>query len=98
MPVHLPAEVASGGLVDCARNRGEIGRHMMLKTVFADVMQKMLQARDFDDSGAAERIQRIVRKNTLPRVAADDARSVVRREARKAHRTRFHAAHASSDC
>ena len=77
MPIHLPAEIASGGLVDCAGNRGEIGRHMMFETVFANVVEKVLQPRDLDDSGAAKGIQRIIGEAALANVATHFARCVI---------------------
>lgn len=39
VPIHLPAEVANGGFVDGAGSLGEVGRDVVLESVFADVVQ-----------------------------------------------------------
>ena len=43
--------------MDCVGHGREICRHMMLKAVFANVVEKSLQAWDFNDTGAAKGIQ-----------------------------------------
>ena len=68
---------------------GKIGGHVMLETVFADVVQQLLHLRNFDHAGAAESIQRIVGESAFADVAAHLAGGVVGREAGKAHLLRL---------
>jgi hypothetical protein len=67
----------------------------MLESIFADVVQQPLQARDLRDAYAAERVEGIVGERAFANVASDDPGSVVGGEAREAHSARFHAAY---DC
>jgi hypothetical protein len=58
--MHFPAEVLGAGLVDGGGGGAEIGGDVVLEAVFADVMEQVLQARNFDDAGASEGGERVV--------------------------------------
>ena len=61
----------------------KIRGHVMLESVFADVVQQLLHLRNLHHAGAAKRVQRIVGKRAFAHVAAHLAAGVVGREARK---------------
>ena len=63
----------------------KIRRYMVLKSVFANVVQQLLQLGNFDHARTAESLQRIVRKSAFANVAANFAADVVSRETREAH-------------
>src|ERR1700691_5279003 len=83
--MHLPSEVVGGSLVDRAGNGGEVGSHVMLEAVLADVAKELLHVGDFDDAGSAEGVEGIVGESALADVAGDAAGEVVGGEAGKAH-------------
>src|SRR5579871_4064824 len=60
VPVHLPAEIFGGCFVHGGVHGREIRRHVMLKSLLANVAQQFLHIRDLDHPGAAEGVQRIV--------------------------------------
>src|ERR1700724_2221320 len=68
----------------------------MLEAALADVAQQVLQLRNPDHAGAAERLQRIVGELTFPDVAVDRTFTIVGRKPREAQGAGFHAAHARS--
>ena len=51
--MHFPTEILTCSLIHRARYQRHIGRHMMLETVAADVLQQILQMRNFGDTSAA---------------------------------------------
>src|SRR5271165_1957971 len=59
VPVHLVSQVADGGFVHGGGGGGEICRHVMLESVFADVVQQLLQFSNLYHAHAAESIQRV---------------------------------------
>ncbi len=83
MPVHVPAEVARGCLVDRPGHGGKIRGDVMLEAVFANVVEQPLHLRNFDDPRAAESVERIVGKFAFADIAANLASSVVGGEARR---------------
>src|ERR1700677_3674662 len=83
--MHLPAEVVGGGLVYRACDGGEVGCHVMLEAVLADVEKELLHVGDFDDAGAAKGVEGIVGEGALADIAGDLAGEVVGGEASKAH-------------
>ena len=89
VPVHLPAEVLAGGLVDGGGGVGEVGGDVVLEAVFADVAEEVLHVGDLDDAGAAEGVEGIVGEGALADVAADLAGEVVGGEAGEAHGAGF---------
>src|SRR5258705_12924735 len=97
MPVHLPAEIAGDCFVGRARDRGKICRYVVLKTVFADVAQKALELRNFDDARSPKSVERIVGKRTFADISTHDSGCVVGGEAGKAHGTRLHSADTRSE-
>ena len=70
VPVHRPAEVFAGGLVDGGGGGGEVGGDVVLEAVLADVAQQLLHVGDLDHAGAAEGVERIVGEGALADVAA----------------------------
>src|SRR5690242_6703876 len=97
MPVHIPAEIAAGSFVNGSRAGGEIGGSVMLESVFTDIPEKTLHVRDFDDSGAADGLERIVGESALADIAAHFAIEVVGRETRVRHGSGFHPANAGAE-
>src|SRR6266404_6036187 len=95
--VHVPAEIASRRLMNYRRDRGEIRRHVMLKSVFADVMQKLLHVGNLHHACAAKCFQWIIREAPFSGIAANLAGQVIRGEAGVAHGAGFDAAHASPE-
>ncbi len=59
------------------RDRGKIRRHVMLKSVFADVMQEFLHIGDFHHARAAKCFQRIIREAPFTGIAANLAGQVI---------------------
>ena len=84
--MHLPAEVVGGGFIDGAGDCGEVGSNVMLEAVLADVAEELLHVGDFDDTCAAEGVERVVGEGAFAYVAGDLAGEVVGREAGEAHR------------
>ena len=77
MPVGVPTEIASRGLVNRSGNLGEIRRHVVLKSVLANEVQQLLHLRNFDHAGATEGVERIISEPALANIAAHFASSVV---------------------
>src|SRR5262252_6554989 len=92
-----PAQILARALLDCARDGGHIGGHMMLETVLADVSQQLLQTRNFHDARASERIQRVIRKLAMTHVAVNRPFHVIGGEPRETHRTGFHQTYARAE-
>src|SRR5438132_8797672 len=90
--MHPPAEVPDGSLMHRTRSRREIRRHVMFKSVLANVMQQLLQLRNLHHAHPAKSIQRIASERTLADVPANHSRRVIGRESGEAHRTRFYPA------
>src|SRR3954468_13297922 len=77
VPQRVPSHIPSGGFVDSSSNRRQVRGNVVLKTVFANVMQKLLHLRNLDHASAAERIEWIIREATFANVAAHSACSVI---------------------
>jgi hypothetical protein len=57
VPVHLPAEISNGGFVDSARCSRKVGGHVVLESVFADVVQQLLEVWNLDHADTTKGIQ-----------------------------------------
>src|SRR5215469_3753809 len=66
-----------------------IHSRMVFKTVFADMFHQLLETGYFHNGAAAKSIQRVVDKVTVPRIGADHAMAIIRRDACVAERTRW---------
>src|SRR5258706_5621456 len=97
MQVHLPTEIAADSFVGRARDRGKVCRHVVLKTVFADVAKKTLKLRNFDDARTAKGVERIVSECAFADISTHDSSRVVGGEARKTHSARLHAPDTGSE-
>jgi len=97
MGVHIPAEIACGGLVDRGRHGRKISGDVMFEAVFADVMEQLLEAGNFDDASSAKSLQGIVGKAAAAGITADFALDVVGGETGEAHGPGLHYAHAGSE-
>jgi hypothetical protein len=89
MGVHDPAQVAGGSFVDDGGDAGEIGGDVVFEAIFADVVEKFLQAGNFDDSGTAKSFKRIVGETAAAGVATNFSGSIVGGEASKTHGAGF---------
>src|SRR5262249_3664208 len=85
MPVHIPAEIASAGLVDSGCNGGEIGGNVMLETILKNKIQQLLHIRNLDTPSAAKGVERIFSKPPPPAVAAHAASRIVGGKTGEAH-------------
>src|SRR5581483_593326 len=85
VPVSVPTEVASCGFMHSTGNGRKIGGHMVLETVFANVMEQFLHLWNLDYACAAEGVQGIIREPALANVASHLSSCVIGREASKAH-------------
>src|SRR5690242_16917932 len=97
MLVHVPVQIPGGGFIDGGSNTRQVGGHVMLKTVFADVVQQLLHLGDFDYAGAAESVQRVIGKSAFAHISAHLAGCVVGGEAGKAHLFRLDQSHAGAE-
>src|ERR1700722_2491703 len=97
VPVCIPAEISTARLMNYSTNSGEIRGDMVLESVFANVVKKLLHSRNLDDPGAAKSFQRIIRERSPADVSTNSSRLVIRREACIAHRAGFNAAHAGTE-
>lgn len=69
---------------------------MVFEALLADVAQKLLQIRDFDDASAAESFERIVGEASAADVAADSSVGIVGGKPRKTHGAGLDASHAGA--
>ena len=97
MGVHAPAHIAHGGFVHGRSDRGEVRGDVVFEAVFADVVQQLLQPRNFHYARAAEGFEGIVGEVPAAGVAANVAASIVGRKARKTHRSCLHPTDASAE-
>jgi len=84
--VHIPAIVRRKGFVEYGGGMRLVHRGMVLKAVFADVLQQGLEARHLHNGPAAEGFQRIIYKVAVADVGFDAAVPVVRGDAGIAER------------
>src|SRR6185437_15590649 len=96
VPVSLPPEVTRGRFVNSTGDGGKIRGDVMFKTIFADVAQEFLHARDFDDARATEGLERIVGKRASAEIATHITCAIVRGEASESHFARFDQTHAGA--
>src|SRR3974390_3515900 len=98
MGVHVPAEVACSCFVNRGGYAGKTRRHMVLESIFANVMEQFLQSGNLHHTGSAKCVQRIVGETAASGITPDFPRGVVRREPRKTHGAGLYLAHAGSKC
>src|SRR6266851_2698221 len=66
----------------------------MLEAVLADIAQQFLQPGNFNHSGTAKRLERIVRESPATRIAADFCGNIVSGKAGETHGAGFDSSHA----
>ena len=96
MMMAFPAQVPRR-LMHGFRNIAEVGRHVVLKALATNVLQQLLQLRNFRHARAAKSFQRIVGEFTLACIAAHHAAPIVGGVARIGHGARLYAPHASAE-
>src|SRR5215813_301814 len=71
---------------------------MMLKSVFANILEQFLKPRNFDYACAAKSFERIAREFPFAHIAANLAAQIIRRESRITHRSGLHATDNRAEC
>jgi peptide-methionine (R)-S-oxide reductase len=77
MPIHVPGEIPRRCFVYRGTDTGQICGHVMLETVFANVMEKLLHFRNLHYAGTPKRIERIVGKPPFPNIATHFAGGII---------------------
>src|SRR6202167_1107044 len=97
VPVRVPLHIVRRYFVHNSRNGRKVRGNVMFETVFTNVTQQFLHARNLDHSGAAEGLQRIISEPAFAHVAANHAVLVISGKARETHRRGLHLTHARSE-
>src|SRR5258708_7566075 len=90
VPQYVPAEISRRRLMHGVGHGAEAAGNMVLKTVFANVVEQLPELRNLDNAGTAEGGERILGESSLAHIPANLPRAIVCRKAREAHRARFH--------
>jgi hypothetical protein len=90
MVMNAPPKISRRRFAHGGGDRREVGSHVALETMLADVAEQFLQPVNPQHARAAECFERILGKLAFAHVAANGAVAIVSRESGETHRPCFH--------